>query len=440
MNHHQASAEDLREVNLANLAERATALQWLEDWLPNAVKYAQQRNFVRPGHPGVSKLSPAIRHRVITEYEVAARCLQQLGLTRGEKFLQEIYWRRYWKGWLSLRPHVWDQYLDELENLRQDRGAIQAANSITQGQSKVAIMNHFASELRTTGYLHNHARMWFAAYWIHHERLPWQLGADFFHRYLLDGDPASNTLSWRWVAGLQTPGKTYLARASNLRKFTHDCLLATHSDGLDLLGKPTAAILRSNTSSPPAVTREHLPAMPVEASFRSGLWLHEDDLAVESADQNLTDVVAPVALALSKDEASWQTHRYAPHRCQFITAAVEDCARRCANLFNIPTQILDTPLPPKTARASEVDSQTTPSPLATALIAWANSHDLLQIVTLRPEIGPLHDQLPQLQHTLHQHGIRLALIDRPEDLELRPMARKGFFNYWKTLQRSGVLE
>ncbi len=67
-----------------------------------------------------------------------------------------------------------------------------------------------------TGYLHNHARMWFASIWIFTLRLPWELGADFFLRHLLDGDPASNTLSWRWVGGMQTMGKTYLARADNI--------------------------------------------------------------------------------------------------------------------------------------------------------------------------------------------------------------------------------
>ncbi|MCK7502530.1 MAG: hypothetical protein MZW92_81430 [Comamonadaceae bacterium] len=68
--------------------------------------------------------------------------------------------------------------------------------------------------------LHNHARLWFASLWIFTLELPWALGADFFLRHLLDGDPASNTLSWRWVVGLQTPGKIYLARADNIARFT----------------------------------------------------------------------------------------------------------------------------------------------------------------------------------------------------------------------------
>jgi deoxyribodipyrimidine photo-lyase len=80
------------------------------------------------------------------------------------------------------------------------------------------VIDYFVNELLNTGYLHNHARMWFAAWWVHEARLPWQCAAALFYRHLLDGDPASNTLSWRWVAGLQTPGKTSLARRSNLEK------------------------------------------------------------------------------------------------------------------------------------------------------------------------------------------------------------------------------
>ena len=87
-----------------------------------------------------------------------------------------------------------------------------------KGMGPVAVMNGFARELVETGYLHNHSRMWFAGYWVHVARLPWQLGAKFFQDHLLDFDPASNTLSWRWVAGLQTPGKTYLPRRYKYRK------------------------------------------------------------------------------------------------------------------------------------------------------------------------------------------------------------------------------
>ncbi len=77
----------------------------------------------------------------------------------------------------------------------------------TTGRTGLACFDAWARELLDVGYLHNPARMWFASLWIFTLELPWALGADFFLRHLLDGDPASNTLSWRWVGGLQTPGK-----------------------------------------------------------------------------------------------------------------------------------------------------------------------------------------------------------------------------------------
>ena len=89
-----------------------------------------------------------------------------------------------------------------------------------EARSGIPAMDAWTSELIETGYLHNHARMWYASIWIHTLKLPWTLGAEFFLRNLLDGDVASNTLSWRWVAGLHTVGKFYLAQKSNICKFT----------------------------------------------------------------------------------------------------------------------------------------------------------------------------------------------------------------------------
>ena len=75
-------------------------------------------------------------------------------------------------------------------------------------------------ELKENNYLHNHARMWFASIWIFTLKLPWQLGAEFFLQHLFDGDAASNTLGWRWVAGVQTKGKNYIAKEWNIKLFS----------------------------------------------------------------------------------------------------------------------------------------------------------------------------------------------------------------------------
>ena len=184
--------------------------------------YARQRNFDfgTEKRGNVSALSPWIRHRMITEKEVLHATLARHSMSGSEKFVQEVFWRTYFKGWMEQHPSVWTAYQDGLRQIL-DTGIQQAeyADAIS-GRTGIDCFDHWARELVETGYLHNHARMWFASIWIFTLRLPWELGADFFLRHLIDGDPASNTLSWRWVGGLHTKGKTYLARASNIAKYT----------------------------------------------------------------------------------------------------------------------------------------------------------------------------------------------------------------------------
>ena len=182
--------------------------------------YSAKRNFdLGPNERNnVSCLSPYITHRLITEYEVVKKVLAKHAFVKVDKFIQEVFWRVYWKGWLELRPKVWEDFLKDLKHLTLDQNYELAI----QGKTDITCFNDWVQELRSSNYLHNHTRMWFASIWIFTLKLPWQLGAAFFMKYLLDGDAASNTLSWRWVAGLQTKGKHYVAQAWNIAKFTNN--------------------------------------------------------------------------------------------------------------------------------------------------------------------------------------------------------------------------
>jgi len=215
--------------NFELLPSREAGLERLKRFLPSAgKKYSELRNYDlgQNNHIHVSMLSPYIRHRAITETEVLKSVLGSHSPKSAEKFIQEIFWRTYWKGWLEMRPSVWADYcstlnrlLDQLQTQPDFRRSWEDA---CQGNTGIDCFDVWAKELFDTGYLHNHSRMWFASIWIHTLKLPWELGADFFLRNLLDGDPASNTLSWRWVGGAQTVGKTYMASAQNIKKFTKD--------------------------------------------------------------------------------------------------------------------------------------------------------------------------------------------------------------------------
>ncbi len=172
---------------------------------------------------GASLLSPWLRHRLILEQE-AVRVTEDHHGPAAEKFVQEVFWRSYFKGWLETHPVVWDRYLAGLAHaqnrLATESGLRKHYEAACAGQTGTACFDAWAQELVATNWLHNHTRMWFASIWIFTLRLPWELGAAFFLRHLLDGDAASNTLSWRWVAGLHTPGKHYVARADNIARYT----------------------------------------------------------------------------------------------------------------------------------------------------------------------------------------------------------------------------
>ena len=199
---------------------RDGALKQLDAFINSELaNYSFKRNFdLGPkDKSNVSCLSPYISHRLITEYEVAKTVLAKFPYQKVEKYIQEIFWRVYWKGWLELRPKVWSDFIEDLKAIEENENYQKAINA----QTNIECFNDWVQELKENNYLHNHTRMWFASIWIFTLKLPWQQGAEFFMKYLYDGDAASNTLSWRWVAGLQTKGKHYVAQAWNINKFTN---------------------------------------------------------------------------------------------------------------------------------------------------------------------------------------------------------------------------
>ena len=186
--------------------------------------YSSKRNYdLGPeSRENTSNLSKYISHRIINEYDLVKEVLSQYNLQKVDKFIQEVFWRVYWKGWLEHRPEVWRDFVDSDPTYSEEE-----YKKAINGETGIECFDDWVKELKTENYLHNHTRMWFASIWIFTLNLPWELGARFFMKYLFDGDAASNTLSWRWVAGIQTQGKNYLARESNIRKFTNQRYMNT---------------------------------------------------------------------------------------------------------------------------------------------------------------------------------------------------------------------
>ena len=204
---------------------RAQATNKLDNFVENNLsEYSRLRNFdFGPDkRSNISCISPYISHGILNELEVIDKALKKFSFSKNEKFIQEVLWRTYWKGWLELRPNVWTDYLIELKSIRGEYKDNKDYLNAIDGNTNIECFNEWVKELKEFNYLHNHTRMWFASIWIFTLNLPWQLGAEFFMKHLYDGDAASNTLGWRWVAGIQTQGKHYLASEWNIKKFTNN--------------------------------------------------------------------------------------------------------------------------------------------------------------------------------------------------------------------------
>jgi len=370
---------------------RAAALARLDDFLPHAgFAYATKRNYDAPDT--VSRLSPYLRHRLITEEEVLRAVLNHHTPKQAEKFIAEVCWRTYWKGVLEIRPALWTMYQADLNvawNQVQTNGGLRADwEAACKGETCIDCFDHWARELVATGYLHNHARMWFASIWIFTLRLPWVLGADFFMRHLLDGDAASNTLSWRWVGGLQTKGKTYLARPDNIEKYTNGRFrptgLATHAIPLYGPDLPERGPIRTSDTRP--------------THGRIGGLITDDDLCpnwgINTAEE----------LAMLTPQTEFGPLQTAPK----VVAFKKACAADVVSRFSVETQSVDN---------------------VEMIVDWAQSKALEHVILGAVPTGPTADQLKNLSDILSSNKINLSVQVRPYDAHAWPRATHGFFKF-----------
>jgi len=253
-------------------ASRAKALDKLNYFVENNLSdYSKLRNFDfgPENRSNISCLSPYISHGIINENEVIKKSLGKFSFSKNEKFIQEVLWRTYWKGWLELRPNVWSDYLIELNKIRENFKNDQNYINAIEGKTNIECFNAWVNELKENNYLHNHARMWFASIWIFTLELPWQLGAEFFMQHLYDGDTASNTLGWRWVAGVQTQGKHYLASEWNIKKFTNNRFnnIKLNENAPPKVSEKTYSIIKQDFDNPQNIEDKNLLIFENNLSF-----------------------------------------------------------------------------------------------------------------------------------------------------------------------------
>ncbi len=251
---------------------RAKALNQLDNFVENNLaEYSRLRNFDfgPQKRSNVSCLSPYITHGIINEKEVIQKSLKKFSFSKNEKFIQEVLWRTYWKGWLELRPNVWTDYLLELNKIKNEFQNNEDYISAIDGKTNIDCFNEWVKELKDKNYLHNHTRMWFASIWIFTLELPWQLGAEFFMQHLYDGDAASNTLGWRWVAGVQTQGKHYLASEWNIKKFTNNRFqnIKLNENAPPKVSEKSYQIIKQEFNNPPNIEDKNLLIFENNLSF-----------------------------------------------------------------------------------------------------------------------------------------------------------------------------
>ena len=370
---------------------KSDALEALQRFIPYAGEdYAKNRNYDLGDQSTVSKLAPWVRNRLLTEWEIIETVLATHSVRAASKFIDEVCWRTYWKGWLQLRPQVWENYQDSLRPLLEGANRNPDYKKAIEGRTGIDCFDYWARELVENHYLHNHARMWYASIWIHTLKLPWELGADWFLRHLLDGDPASNTLSWRWVAGLHTRGKTYLATRENIQKYTG----GRFSVDSELAHKP---ITLPEETKPKPRQVEQLPAIPRDQNL--GLLVIDDDLSI------IDHLPLDFKFATMAGLALTPIYRELEHASEVIRFRKEALESTRIPVLGGADQVLD----------------------------WIKTNQLSGIVLCEPSVGPAAQAIQSIQADMHASVIPIYMIRNWWDTHFFPHATHGFFRFKKAI-------
>lgn len=384
---------------------RAAGLERLSNFTSTGLKlYTGGRNYDYgpEDRSNISALSPWVRCRLISEQEIIEKLFKTSSHGAADKYIQQVIWRTYFKGWLEQHPTVWNAYNEGvtsgLNEVSSDQSRARVYEKAITGQTGIDCFDSWATELMEHAYLHNHARLWFASIWIFTLKLPWELGANFFMKYLLDGDPASNTLSWRWVSGLHTKGKIYLATSSNIDKFT--------------LGRFRIEAHLNEAANPLTELTEHpIQSLPRLENLPSDDFLllvtEEDCNSVE-----LTGQFPVAALGLILPEKS-EVFERSDAVFNFSHGAVTDGVERISS----------------TGEVLICEEWAEP------IIELARSKKVKNIVTAYTPIGPVNTKLQGIKPLLKNAGIELSFLRQKYDQTFWPHATKGFFAFKKSTNK-----
>ena len=246
--------------------------------------YGQTRNFL---DGKVTHLSPYLRHGCITLKE-AISSVKDKSFTGNEKLLFEFAWRDYWRQiWYAIGNNIHA----DIELSKVSLGRKPLPKHLVEGQTGLKCIDSFVQDLTISGYIHNHARMWLSSYVIHWLGVDWHLAARWMHDLLIDGDQASNSLSWQWVASTFS-SKPYFFNKENLRKFSYNayceaCQAQCPFD--DTYENLATRLFKPNHPSVNAYQQEEIKFLPSKTGTNKIVLFHDEMLSSQHHLLRLSD-------------------------------------------------------------------------------------------------------------------------------------------------------
>ncbi len=301
----------------------AAAKEQLNSFNPKG--YNRTRNSI---DGNVSRLNPYITWGVFTLAEVQRHAKGRSQGKDYQKFVSELGWKAYFReGFLALGDRVYES-LEPYKYPTQKRDELPA--DIERGETGLSCIDRIVHELKDTGYLHNHQRLWFAAYVTHFANAHWWHGERLFYRYLVDGEPGPNALSWQWVASTFS-SKPYYFNGENMRQNGHEpCEDAPFNDSYEALderffsGYGKGGFEKRPKEQPQTVMSVPHPDLLRPAGERPLVLLHAERL---SAGARVLEVVdAPVLVYL--DAERFKREQPSFMRLHFAVSLAADLVKR----------------------------------------------------------------------------------------------------------------
>ena len=297
--------------------------------------YARTRNSL---NGAVTRLSPYLTHGFVSLPEVYTGVASSYPLDDQHKFVFELGWRAYFQ-------HVWSHIGSGIHQslheglMPESAYANELPEDIVQAKTGVPAIDCAVRELYATGYLHNHARMWLASYVVHFRKVHWHVGAEWLYSHLLDGDLASNHLSWQWVAGTGS-NKPYVFNAENVQRYAPPAwhspgsVIDTSYEALDRIARSSKPAVFGRTSAvginPPELFSqppqlEDFAPVDVQAVQGRDVWLVHP-WALGALPDNLPEGTLALGIGLAEFH---QQHPWTAQRWQFVTQRMRELAPMC---------------------------------------------------------------------------------------------------------------